>query len=192
MVLLESKLYCGRISRQELEYYIKVPYLDYLCTMQEKYDFFTKVENMTMSEKKALLNEINNFFRNILNRIENTFHKYKKTLDPWDLNQISGVHGGYAHSIFGGTAKSFSGGNIQEKLSRQLDEKECFIEKYNTEYNKILDQYNKLLVLSNNVHESPIQSKVHQDNYINHLRVFKEYILDFILENLPGRTFLNS
>lgn len=179
-MITESKSYCGRISRDELQYYTQIPYLDKLYTRELQQQFFSDLKNMQIDQKKKIIFSINNFLRNTLSRIETVYAKHLKTLDPF-LEPISGGHGGYAHSIFGGKYRSF---NNSSSLTRQLDERETFIQNYKKDYKILLDKYNYLLNID------ATNDILSQDSYINHLKEFKELLFDFILLHLPGRTFL--
>lgn len=190
MVLEESKMYAGRITRYELNYHNRVPYLDEIFTKEDETEFFRRLEQMTFDEKMTVVRNINNYFRNLMNRIETNYIKHSRSLNPYNgANCISGGHGGYAHSIFGRSGKSFAGSvDPQGDIYKKLDERDTYMQNFKTKYNILSRQYQDTLNSSNGAANQPQQ----RTNYINNIKQLKEDVFDFILEFLPGRTFLKG
>lgn len=172
-MLTESRIYEGRISREELEYYTSIPHINSL-SIQE---FQSKSE----SESRIIIRDIIQYIQYVIHKSSRVFKKWNDVLQAPHF-QIPSGHGQVGHLYLkeAGVLKDCpSGYSDSDRKSQQEDYCKLFYKEYHTitaKFQIIIDNFSDT-TKTGNPHD---------------FLEFKEQLLDFILYTIPGRTFINT
>jgi hypothetical protein len=185
MSLKFSKIYEGRISREELQYHLPIPHLK-----------DEGIESLSLPELKVKNFEILESIKQLLYRTDYVASRWKNYgLGSSNIDYSDG-HGASNNLILQESrlaGKQFTGQSTVT-AKNELDDPVNYMKFYSNEKKKIVLELNNLIeyskvVLNQDENEIDLPSVF---TGIEKLTIFIDLLMDFILLTLPGRTFLNS